>query len=281
MSSSSIFVIFKLYDRFNINRLQAIIYNYAVACICGILTYQKTIIVSEIPQYNWFYFTLGLGIIFISVFNVMAITSQRNGLSVVAVASKMSVVIPILLGLILYNESIGWIKTLGITVALISIYLVTSNPDKIVKNGSLIYPIIVFIGSGFIDSSLKYLETTYVKKDEVALFSASIFAAAFSIGIVIIIYQIIKKTFKFEIKNLVGGIILGIINYYSIYFLIKTIGSKNLESSTLFTVNNVAILLITTILGVILFNEKLNSKNKIGILLASIGIVLISISNQF
>lgn len=281
LSSSSIFIIFKLYDRFNVNRLQAIIYNYGIACTCGVLAYKKPIILNELPQYDWFYYTIGLGFVFIAVFNVMAITAQRNGLSVVAVASKMSVVIPIIFGFLLYNESIGWIKILGIILALLSIYLVTVNPDKIIKSGSLIYPLIVFIGSGFIDTSLKYLETTHVKEGDVALFSASIFATAFCIGIVIILHQLTKKTFKFEIKNLIGGLTLGIVNYFSIFFLIKAIGYKDLESSTVFTLNNVAILLTTAILGVVLFNEKLNTKNKLGILLASIGIVLVSVSGQF
>lgn len=281
LSSSSIFIIFKLYDRFNVNRLQAIIYNYGIACTCGVLAYKKPIILNELPQYDWFYYTIGLGFVFIAVFNVMAITAQRNGLSVVAVASKMSVVIPIIFGFLLYNESIGWIKILGILLALLSIYLVTVNPDKIIKSGSLIYPLIVFIGSGFIDTSLKYLETTHVKEGDVALFSASIFATAFCIGIVIILHQLTKKTFKFEIKNLIGGLTLGIVNYFSIFFLIKAIGYKDLESSTVFTLNNVAILLTTAILGVVLFNEKLNTKNKLGILLASIGIVLVSVSGQF
>ena len=281
LSSSSIFIIFKLYDKFNVNRLQAIIYNYGVACFCGLLAYNQPVQISKLPQYDWFYFSLGLGFVFISIFNVMAITAQRNGLSVVAVASKMSVVIPIIFGFILYNESIGWIKILGIFLALISIYLVTSNPDKVIKGGSFLFPLIVFIGSGFIDTSLKYLETTYVNESEVSLFSASIFASAFIIGITILIFQFINKTFKFELKNLIGGVSLGIINYYSIYFLIKAISYKNLESSTVFTINNVSILLISAILGVLLFKEKLNSKNKLGILLASIGIILVSLSGQF
>ena len=247
LSSSSIFIIFKLFDRFLINRLQAIIFNYGTAFICGLLTYKQPIQLNTLPQYNWFYYTLGLGFVFISIFNAMAITAQRNGLSVVAVSSKMSVVIPIIFGFLLYNESIHWLKVLGIILALISIYLVTLNPNKIIKGGSLLYPAIVFIGSGFIDTSLKYLQNTYVKENEVALFSASIFATAFSIGTVIILSQVVKKTFQFEIKNLFGGITLGIVNYYSVYFLIKAISYKELESSTVFIINNVAILLASSI----------------------------------
>jgi len=211
----------------------------------------------------------------------MAITAQRNGLSVAAVSSKMSVVIPVLFGFILYNESIGWIKGLGIILALISIYLVTVNPDKIIKGSSFVFPLIVFLGSGFIDTSLKYLQTTFVQKNDIALFSSCIFATAFVIGILITITQLIKGTFKFELRNLIGGIILGVVNYFSIYFLIKAISYKDFESSTIFTLNNIAILLTTTVLGIILLKEKLNIKNKIGVLLASIGIILVSIAGQF
>ena len=281
LSSSSIFIIFKLYDKFKVDSLQAIIFNYAVACICGLLAYQQPIQLNKIPNYDWFYYAIGLGFVFISIFNIMAITAQRNGISVVAVASKMSVVIPIIFGFILYHESIGWIKLLGIILALISIYLVTLNPDKVIKGGSFLFPLIVFIGSGFIDTSLKFLETNFVKENEVALFSASIFASAFIIGIAVFLIQFINKSFKFELKNLIGGVSLGIINYYSIYFLIKAISYKNLESSTVFTINNVSILLISTILGIVFFKEKLNTKNKAGILLASMGIILVSLSGQF
>ena len=53
----------------------------------------------------------------------MAITTQRSGLSVVSVATKMSVVIPVLFGLIYYKESLGFFKLLGISLALIAVYL--------------------------------------------------------------------------------------------------------------------------------------------------------------
>ena len=44
----------------------------------------------------------------------MGITAQRNGLSVASVAGKMSVVIPIIFGIIVYNEGVGFVKVIGI-----------------------------------------------------------------------------------------------------------------------------------------------------------------------
>lgn len=281
LSSSAIFVIFKLFDAYKINRLQAIIFNYATAFILGLTTSNSVIKITEIAQNRWFFYAIGMGLVFISIFNAMAVTAQRNGLSVVAVASKMSVVIPVVAGLVLYQESVSLLKILGILIALFSIYMVTVNPEKMNQKASLLFPLLVFIGSGFIDASLKYLETTYVKAEDVSLFSAIIFGSALCCGIIVLGFEKINGNFKFEFKNTIGGLALGIVNYYSVYFLIKAISAENTESSTVFTINNVAILLISTILGTIFFKEKLSSLNKIGIAFASISIVLVSFSSNF
>jgi len=240
LASSTLFVIFKLFGKFKVNSFQAIVFNYITACFFGFSVYGKPLNFLQLSNFNWFYHTLGLGLVFISVFYVMAVTTQKNGLSVVAVASKMSVVIPIMVGVFLYNENIGRLKVAGILIALASIYLVTVNPNKI-KGSTLLYPFLVFLGSGLIDVSLKFLETHYVKPSDVSVFS----------------------------------------NYFSIYFLIKAIGYKGMESSTFFIINNVGILLITALLGVILFREKLTQQNRLGILLAIVGIVLVSLSGSF
>ncbi|MFT6826083.1 MAG: drug/metabolite transporter (DMT)-like permease, partial [Patiriisocius sp.] len=122
-ASTLIFVIFKLFARYDINTLQAIVVNYVVACICGLISYENSLELSLIPRYNWFYYTLGLGALFIIVFNLMATTTQRSGLSVVSVATKMAVVIPIAFGLWYYQEPIGFFKGVGIVFALLAVYL--------------------------------------------------------------------------------------------------------------------------------------------------------------
>ena len=71
---------------------------------------------------------------------------------------------------------------------------------------------------------------------------------------------------------------MGIPNYYSIVFLIKALQIKGIESSTLFTINNVGIVVASTIVGLIIFKESFSLKNKIGIALAIIGIVLVAIA---
>ena len=279
IASTIIFIIFKLFEKFNINILQAIVVNYCIAFTTGVLAYKGTITISQLPNLDWFYYTLVLGALFIIVFNLMAITTQRSGLSVVSVATKMSVVIPVLFGLLYYNENLGAIKLFGIGIALIAVYL-TSNKSyqrTVINRKLIVLPILVFVGSGIIDTSIKFLEDAYVANNDVPLFSAIIFLAAAIIGFIIIIIQVMSGSFKFEFKNVIAGICLGVPNYFSIYFLVKTLRSDILESSGIFAINNVSIVTLSTFAGIFLFKEKLIRKNWIGIGLAILSIILISI----
>tara|TARA_R110002049_G_scaffold222535_2_gene394223 strand:- start:129 stop:992 length:864 start_codon:yes stop_codon:yes gene_type:complete len=279
-ASTLIFVIFKVVGKRNINTLQTIVFNYFTAFTYGILSYDSSIIVSDIVQSKWFFGAIGLGFLFLAIFNVMALTAQRNGLSVASVASKMSVVIPIIFGLFFYNESLGWQKALGIILALIAVYLASykTKTDQRFSIKTLWLPIVLFLGSGTIDTSIKYIETTYLADNGIPIFSATIFFIAGVIGIGLLSAKAIQKQFTFDPKSIVSGIILGVVNYYSIYMLLKALNAENFESSTIFTVNNVAIVMLTTLIGLLMFKERLLTKNWIGIGIAILSIILVTLS---
>ena len=209
----------------------------------------------------------------------MALTAQRNGVSVVSVAGKMSVVIPVIFGVVLYDESLSALKRFGIILAVVAVYLASVKDDlKKHEKAGLLLPIILFLGSGAIDTTLKYVEINFVAENEVSLFSGSLFGFAAFFGLIILGIKTIKKPEPFGLKNIIAGIVLGIPNYYSIVFLIKALQIKGIESSTLFTINNVGIVVASTIVGLIIFKESFSLKNKIGIALAIIGIVLVAIA---
>ena len=281
IASTFIFVLFRLFARYSINTLQAIVVNYFVACICGIIGYQNSIELSAIPKYDWFYYTVALGALFIIVFNLMATTTQRSGLSVVSVATKMALVIPIGFGLWYYQEPLGPFKAIGIILALAAVYLVSvKNPNGVIlQNRNLMFPVLVFLGSGLIDTSLNFLQNDFITdKSVIPLFSSTIFMTAGVIGIMVLVVQKIKGELTLEYKNIIAGVVLGIPNYFSIYFLVKALRSNLLDSSGIFTINNVAIVIISTLLGIVFFKEQLSLKNWIGIILAVISIALVSLA---
>lgn len=275
--SSFLFVVFKLFEVLKIDTLQAIILNYLVAAVLGFfmsdLPFEPVQIVAE----SWFYGAFFLGFLFIVVFNLMALTSQRNGLSVASVASKMSLVVGVLFGILYYGESANYIKVIGILLALVAVYLASNKKEKSEKRkqASLLFPALVFLGSGTIDTSLKFIETTYVKEGGVPVFSATIFAFAFLFGLIFLIVKISQGKFKFHYKNILGGILLGVPNYFSIVYLLKALSADGMESSTAFTMNNVGIVVLSTLLGLILFREKISLKNWLGVAIAVVSVYLV------
>ncbi len=280
LSSSTIYIVFKLFGKYKVTTLNALIINYFTAFILGLIFQGNfsTKSILEVASKDWFYGSIALGAMFILVFSLMVITTQKGGMSVVSVASKMSVAIPVVFVIVYYNESIGLFKILGIILALISVYLVSVK-----KHGALtidmkyfIFPLMVFLGSGIIESSIKFLENTYVPNDEISLFSASTFFFAGITGVLFFGINKLRVNTSFRRKDILGGFLLGIPNYFSIYFFILALRIDGLESSSIFIINNVSIVLLSTLLGIIFFKEKIMFKNWIGIAVAVLSIIMIT-----
>lgn len=274
LASTLIFIVFKLLNTFKIDASKAIVINYISACAFGILTSSKPLDVQQIVIEKWFYGAIVLGVLFIAIFNVMAITAQKNGLSVASVATKMSVVIPVIFGVLVYNEILNLALIVGIVLALSSVYLTASKSNTVSNlKRNLIFPIFLFIGSGVIDTTIKYFQTNYMTKDDISVFSATIFCFAAIVGITQLIF---KKKLSFDFKTILGGIILGLVNFGSLYFIIKSLQLEGWSSATVFTLNNVGIVMCSTLVGKFFFKEQLLLKNWIGIAIAIIAISIIT-----
>jgi len=273
-----LFLVFKGFNKFKVDNLQAIIVNYAVAFSIGFLMSNSDVNFVEIPHQPWFVGTLVLGGLFISVFNVLALTTQKFGFSVVSVASKMSLVIPVLFAVYMFDDVLNTSKITGLILALLAVYFITKKKDIHTEfdKKHLYLPLALFVGAGVLDTLLNYIETTYVPGSEFELYSATIFMVAGIFGVVFMLVKIVvfKKEFSLNVKNLIGGICLGVPNYFSIYYLLKALNTEGLSSATIFTINNVAVVLLATIIGVLFFKEHLSKLNWLGAILSIIAILL-------
>ncbi|MBO0322498.1 EamA family transporter [Muricauda sp. CAU 1633] len=278
LSSTLIFVVFKLYDVYKVQTLYAIVVNYVVACMTGFFLYEGSVDIGQLVNSSWFWGPVVMGILFITIFNLMAKTAQVAGVSVASVATKMSLVIPVIFGIWLYNESLTWIQVIGIVLALVAVYLASLKEKHIVINRkTLLLPFLVFLGSGIIDTSIKYFEELHLTDEEVPIFSSMVFGCAALSGLVFISIRSKKTPIKINFKNVLGGIALGVPNYFSIYFLIIALRSDMLGSAAIFTLNNVAIVMLSTLLGILLFKERLSLKNWGGVALAVVSIILVAL----
>jgi drug/metabolite transporter (DMT)-like permease len=264
-----------LYPKYGVDNLVAVVINYFTATILGLSIMDTEIM--EVFSRPWVPIAFSMGIVFLFIFLLMAQSSQTNGISITSVANKMSLIIPVLTGIILYKETTNWMIILGILLALFSVVL-TSMKEKsgsISRNGYFILALI-FIGSGLIDTMIKYMQEFHLSQNENAAFVMILFMSAGFFGI---IWMLITQRDRFRnIKKatVIGGIALGIPNFSSIYFLIMALEESGLQSSVLYSINNMGIVGISALFGILIFKEKISTINFLGILLALVAIALIA-----
>jgi drug/metabolite transporter (DMT)-like permease len=285
LSSAAIYVIFKYIDRIKIASFDVIIINYITASILGLLLSDTQADIFPIYQNQWFPSAVLIGVLFIVMFVVIARSSQIVGIAITTVSNKMSVIIPITFSILIDPlDQLTHLKAAGIILAILAVFLSIYQKRKVEFDPRNIYlPIILFLGMGIVDSIVKYAQQYYVNDDVLPLFTVILFIMAAIAGLVT---KLLRKTpFQALInpKVLMWGILLGISNYGSLYFIIKALNYKDtfgghIDGSVVFGINNLGIIALSVIIGLLVFKEKILKINWVGIIISFIAIYILSIT---
>jgi drug/metabolite transporter (DMT)-like permease len=266
---------FKVFEHKNVDTLQAIVFNYLACSIIGNLLSNHTIFSLPFYQAPWFGYSAILGFLFITIFYAIAKTAQTISVAASMVAAKLSVVLPVLFAVMIYHERLSIFQVIGILFSLLSVYLISGQAKAATKFKSLFLLAMVFFGSGAIDTMLNYVEQHFIPPYEAANIITSVFFMAFLLGGCFLLTQIAQKKSKFVWSNAAWGLALGIPNYFSMFFLVKTLETFN--GSFIFPVNNIGIVVASTLAAYLFFKENLSSSKLIGLGLAILSIVLLSL----
>lgn len=274
--SSLIFVAFKLFPRFKIDNFQALTINYLAASTIGIIILGSEFNYEMIITKSWLPFSLFIGFVFIFTFILFALSSQKAGVAITAVFSKMSVIIPVIAGIVLYSEKLNILIILGIISTFSAFILIFYKKGKNkIQISIIILPIVIFFANGLIDTLLKYVEHHHITGDY-TLFLTMIFITSLIIGSIISLFRYFKAKQSFTVQSIIGGTFLGLFNYSTTYFML--LAMNRFESNVLFPLQNVGIVMLSALLGIFFFREKLSLINWIGIFLSILAILLIALA---
>ena len=281
---SGMMIGFKLFARFGIDNLQAISINYLVAGVCGIIAMQLkggAFDLMESISSSYFLPAVAIGSLFCIIFNAIAFGTQKIGLSITSVANKTSLIIPVIGGIILFNESSDFLKITGILIALAAIYFSSVSNGKLRFDKKYIWVLLfIFLGQGAADLIFSIAKYKWVDNENSASYFAIIFLAAGILGALVVVIKLIRGKTKIQVKNFVAGILLGIPNYFTLHFFFNALKNSPLESSQVFPLMNMGVIVSLAIVGVVVFREKLSKMNWMGILLAITSIGLIAFSKN-
>jgi drug/metabolite transporter (DMT)-like permease len=277
-----IYAFFKLFPRYKVVTLQAIVTNYWVCVATGSIFLGYSPLNTGSLSQAWFPWAILMGIAFISIFNLVGYCTRRDGITTATIANKLSLVIPVLFSIFLYSEQAGFLKVLGIILAFPAVYFTTRVKTEEGRRQSLFWPILLFLGSGLLDTLVKYVEQSFLDTPAVqASYTIHVFAIAGIIGTVYVLILTLAGKIRLHYRNIIAGIVLGIPNYFSIYYLIRLLNSDFMQSSAAIPVSNVGVVVVSTLVAMLFFRETANRQRIAGLLLAIAAILLISFADLY
>lgn len=281
--SSFLTIAFKICERMGINTFQAIVFNYFTCIITGFFINGSAPSYVQVVQTEWFPWALIMGLFFIIFFNLTALTVKQSGVAVTSVATKLSLVIPFIFSVFLYNEKAGAVKIAGILLALVAVVLTCFPKENKSRKRAKSFswqafglPGIVFLGSGLLDTIIKYTEQRYITSETRDVYLTTCFTVAFLTGFFFYVFQLARKKIQFEPRAVIAGICIGIPNYLSIWCLVIVLKKFNTNSSVIIPVNNMGIVFLSAIIAWLFFRERLSAINWLGIILAMLSILIIT-----
>ena len=265
-------VLLKLAKRYEIDIRQAIMWNYSIAAILTLFIFDPKWPPLSNDQYP-IYITLGL--LLPSLFIILALSVRYTGIVRTDIAQRLSLFIPVVAAFILFGEAGSAMKIAGIIIAFIAIICsVQWQKNDSGTSSYWIYPLTVFIGMGIIDILFKQ-----IAKTEGVSFTTSlivVFVFAFIISALFVLYLYFAKKMKFAIINVFCGWILGVANFGNILFYLKAHQALATQPSLVFSAMNIGVIVLGSLVGVVIFKEKLTKLNYAGIVLALVSIVLMA-----
>ncbi|MBC7204730.1 MAG: EamA/RhaT family transporter [Pusillimonas sp.] len=251
---------------------QAIAVNYIAATILtlGLLQPQPQTLLNNPDAWG---LLSALGLLLPTVFIVMAIAVRHAGIVLSDVAQRLSLLVPLLAAFLFFNEVLTTQKLLGMALAFAALIclLIKKKSFNPIQPRAFLTPLAligVWLGYGVIDILFKQLARTGSQ------FATSLLGAFVLAGGFMLLILVFKKT-PWTARNVIAGLLLGVLNFGNIYFYIRAHQLFPENPSLVFAAMNIGVICTGTLIGAVIFRERLGKVNVIGIALAIAAMLLL------
>ena len=273
LCSTSIALILKHNDTRNGELIVLLAGNYLVASLIALIL----LLINPSAKFSFqtLLFGAALGFLFVITFFALALAIRHAGTGLAITSSRLSVIIPIIISILFFNESPNELYVIGFLFTLITFVLFYFSVKSGHKDGDGIlkyfFLIAVFIGIGINDFALKLFKVWRSELEE-PFFVFFIFSSAF---IYSTIYIIAKKV-RIIPQTALWGLLLGVPNVLTTVFLLSALAI--LPAIVVFPLMNVGIILLTTFMAYLIWKEKLNRWGILALASGLLAIILLSLS---
>lgn len=282
---------FRLFPRYDVNTFQAIVFNYPVCFLTGLLLLPAGQSFSIDFYQTWTWLALGLGVGFILTFMLSGVSTQRMGITVTSLANNLSLVIPVCFSLFVFQAgstatSFGVLNYLGLVLAIVAVVLSTYKTESPAAGAAqtptrrlgpaVLLPVSVFLLYGATNTLINYMNLHYIPADKTIQVTLTMVLGAVIAGLVMLLVRLAQGKEKLALRSLIGAVTLGVPNFLSFYTLLLALTAFAGNGAFVYPLYNIGVILLAALLGASFFREQLTTANKIGLALAVVAIGLIS-----
>jgi drug/metabolite transporter (DMT)-like permease len=279
LGSALIPVLFRAFADWRVNVSWAIPVNYLTCVFVGGIWSGYPLELVNLAAQPWLWLAAVQGVILAVNFFLLAYTAQRAGVSVAALASRLSVAIPSILAFLLYGDSLTMMKLAGLAAALLSLYLCTVSTET---NGPArpvairFLPVLVFFSFGGYFFVIKYAQAHYLGESSFHAYVMAGFLCAFLTSLVICVARGLLVLAQFRWLHVLAGLLLGTVNYVAVYALVKALAIDGWQSSQLLPIYSVGVIAVSSLLAILIFKEGLSRQKTVGLMVGLVAVVLLN-----
>lgn len=204
------------------------------------------------------------GLLYLLGFVLLQVNIKENGVVLSATFMKLGVLVPTTAAILCFGEKPTAIQVLGFVIAIIAIVTIHFEKEQSAIAFRMGLILLLLAGGGGDAMSKVYEEVGSKKYEEHFLFYT--FVSAF---VLCVILAVVKKQ-RLAKEDIFFGLLVGIPNYYSARFLLKSLGP--VPAIVAYPTYSVATIVVVSVVGVVAFKEKMSARRG-----AAIGMILVAL----
>ena len=217
--------------------------------------------------------TLGMGavhgLLYLLSFVLFQSSVKKNGMVLSATFMKLGLLVPMLLSIFLFGEQPAGLQVVGFCIAVGAIILNNWSSDRSqMRMGFGLVVLLIAGGAG--DAMAK----VYEQWGEASLAAQFLFYTFLTAFVLCVVLMLVKKQ-RIGKQEAVYGLLIGIPNYFSAKFLLMAL--EDVPAVIAYPTYSVATLLTVTLVGVLLFKERLLRRQWVALGMILLALVLLNV----
>lgn len=270
-SSAMVSVIMRLSDRKVTGNIAMLTVNYLM---CVVVSAGYAGFGDLFPASDSLPSTLAMGsvngLLFLGGFVLLQFNVRRNGVVLSSTFMKLGLLVSILVSVLVFREMPTGLQIVGFCLAVAAIILINFRKNSGDTAGFKAGLFLLLLGGGLGDSMAKIFEELGDPAQE-PQFLFYTFAVALILCTLLMLYKK-QRPGKWEV---LFGLLIGVPNYFSSKFLLAAL--EDIAAVIVYPVYSVATILVVTLTGVLLFRERLEKRQWIGMGLILAALALLNI----